>query len=58
MWEWYEGSAAATCQLTVAAGTRTIITSAGITATVTAGARPTIAFPPVQNKQYRVVALA
>jgi hypothetical protein len=54
MWEWYEGSAAATCQLTVAAGTRTIITSAGITCTVTDGARPSVAFPPVQNKQYRI----
>ena len=58
MWEWYEGSAAATCQLTVAAGTRTIITSAGVTVTVTDGARPSLAFPPVQSKVYRVQAIA
>lgn len=57
-WEWYEGSAAATCLQTVAAGTVTLITTGGTTVTVTEGAQAAIAFPVLQNKQYRVQAFA
>lgn len=55
--EWFAGTAAATAVKTVAAGTRTLDTAAVSTITVTDGARPSISFPVLQNKQYRVVAL-
>lgn len=57
-WEWYEGAVSATCVQTVAAGTRTLITTAGVTVTVAEGSQPSIAFPVLQNKQYRIQATA
>ena len=52
-WEWYEGMAAGTNIQTVAAGTRTLITTAGVTVTITEGAQPALNFAVLQNKQYR-----
>ena len=49
--EWYSGMTSDHAVKTVAAGTRTLETSAGITLSGT-----TIGFPCLQNKQYRVVA--
>lgn len=57
-WEWYEGSATATNVQTVAAGTRTLITTGGATVTITDGSQPAISFAALQNKQYRVQAIA
>lgn len=56
LWVWREGNAAATNVATAAAGTRTIITSGGVTVTITAGTRPSISFAVLQNKQYRIKA--
>jgi hypothetical protein len=47
--EWCEGTTSAHSVQTVAAGTRTLITSGGITV-----ANDVIGFPVLQNKQYRV----
>ncbi len=47
--EWYEGMTSAHAVRTVAAGTRTLETSAGPTVV-----GDTIGFPVAQNKQYRV----
>ena len=55
-WEWREGNQPAHCVLTVAAGTRTLITAAGVTVNVAAGTQPSISFPVLQNKQFRVLA--
>jgi hypothetical protein len=49
--EWYQGMTSDHAVRTVAAGTRTLETSAGITLSGT-----TIGFAVAQNKQYRVVA--
>ncbi len=57
-WEWYEGMAAATNVATAAAGTRTLITSAGVTTVVAEGSQPSITFAVLQNKQYRIQAIA
>lgn len=50
--EWHEGMASPAAVSTAAAGTRTIITTNGVTV-----AGDTIGFPVAQNKTYRVVAL-
>lgn len=50
--ELYEGMASGHAVKTVAAGTRTLETSGGITL-----AGDTIGFAPVQNKQYRIQAI-
>lgn len=49
---WQEGMASGHAQLTVAAGTRSLITTGGVTV-----GRDTISFPVLQNKQYRVQAM-
>ena len=49
VWEWYEGMTSAYAAQTVAAGTRTLITSGGPTVS-----GYTIGFPVLQSKQYRV----
>lgn len=49
MLEWYEGMTSAHAVKTLAAGTRSLETSGGVT--VSGG---TIGFAPLQNKQYRV----
>lgn len=49
MLEWYEGMTSAHAVKTLAAGTRSLETSAGVTV-----AGDTIGFAPLQNKQYRV----
>lgn len=48
VWEWYEGMTTAHSAQTVAAGTRTLITSGGITVS-----DDTIGFAVTQNKQLR-----
>lgn len=55
-WEWREGNQAAHSVQTVAAGTRTLITAAGMTVNVVDGSQPSISFPVLQNKQFRVLA--
>lgn len=57
-WTWRDGNAAATCVQEVAAGTRTIITSAGVTVGADSTGRMAISFAVLQNKQYRVNATA
>lgn len=52
MLEWYEGMTSAHAVKTVAAGTRTLETSGGVTVS-----GDTIGFAPLQNKQYRVQAI-
>lgn len=49
MLEWYDGMTSAHAVKTLAAGTRSLETSGGVT--VSGG---TIGFAPLQNKQYRV----
>lgn len=51
--EWFKGQATANGIKTVAAGTRTLLTSAGITVV-----NDTIGFPVIQSKQYRYYALS
>ena len=50
--EWFEGMTSAHAVRTVAAGTRTLETSGGVTVSVN-----TIGFPVTQNKQYRVIVM-
>lgn len=47
--EWYEGMTSTHAVKTIAAGTRTLETSAGVTVV-----GDNIGFAPLQNKQYRV----
>lgn len=49
--DWYQGMPSGYAVQTVAAGTRTLITTGG----VTVGADRTIGFPVLQNKQYRYI---
>lgn len=49
MLEWYEGMTTAHAVKTLAAGTRSLETSAGVSVS-----GDTIGFAPLQNKQYRV----
>lgn len=51
--EWYQGMPSGGAVQTVAAGTRTLVGTGG----VTVGADRTIGFPVLQNKQYRYVVL-
>ena len=51
--EWFEGMTSTHAVQTVAAGTKTLITSGG----VTVGTDGTIGFPVLQNKQFRVVVM-
>lgn len=51
-YEWYTGMTSDHAVKTIAAGTRTLETSAGVTVSGS-----TIGFAVLQNKQYRVVAL-
>lgn len=50
--EWYEGMASGSHVLTVAAGTRTLVNTGGLTVT---GNK--VGFPVLQNKQYRAQVL-
>ncbi|UOF76809.1 hypothetical protein [Caudoviricetes sp.] len=50
--EWFSGMTSTHCVKTVAAGTRTLETSGGVTVS---GA--TIGWPVIQNKQYRVIVM-
>lgn len=50
--EWFEGMTSAHAVRTVAAGTRTLETSAGVTVS-----GYTIGFPVLQNKTYRVIVM-
>lgn len=51
--EWFEGMTSTHAVRTIAAGTRTLETSGG----VTVGTDGTIGFAVLQNKQYRVVVM-
>lgn len=51
--EWFKGMTSTHAVRTVAAGTRTLETSGG----VTVGTDGTVGFPVLQNKTYRVVVL-
>jgi len=52
LFEWYEGMTSGHAVQTVAAGTRTAITTGGVTV-----AGDVIGWPVLQNKQFRVVAI-
>lgn len=52
MFEWYEGMASGTAVKTVAAGTRTLETTGGVTVT-----GDTIGFVVIKDKQYRIQAI-
>lgn len=52
MLEWYEGMTSTHAVQTLAAGTRALLTGAGVTVT-----GDTIGFAVLQNKQYRVQAI-
>lgn len=49
---WHEGMTSGHAQQTLAAGTRSLITTGGVTV-----ANDTIGFPVLQNKQYRIQAI-
>lgn len=51
--EWFQGMTSTHAVKTVAAGTRTLETSGG----VTVGTDGTFGFAPLQNKQYRVIVM-